>query len=77
VIGLKLLEHDLIKRILGNGLGLGELSRIVWIVGTAVYQVHLVLEKSFQKRDAPNLSGMTIEPVERKGARRPARRPCT
>lgn len=76
-IGLRLLEQLRMNLIFGKGFGNGVLSKIEWIVGTAVYQVDLVDAKSFQNRVAENLSMMTTLPPERKGDKRPARRPCT
>lgn len=47
------------------------------MVGTAVYQFALCSRKSRQKSEAENFAGTTAEPPERRGARKPARRPWT
>lgn len=60
------------KRMWGSGDGWGEERRIWWIVGTAVYHVQEVDVYSDQKDPAENLGGMTTEPLERRGANRPA-----
>lgn len=65
------------NRILGRGDGIGLVKRMLWIVGTAVYQVHLVDAKSCQKRPAENFPGMTTLPLDRRGASKPASRPWT
>lgn len=65
------------KRIWGTGLGRGVLSRIWWMVGTAVYQFALWVVKSVQKSVAENLGGTMTEPPEYRGARNAARRPWT
>lgn len=62
---------------LGLVAGGGFLSRIWWMVGTAVYQFALCVIKSSQKVVALNLAGTMTEPPERRGARNPARRPWT
>ena len=62
---------------LGSGLGLGDLSRIWWMVGTAVYQFALWVVNCFQKLPALNAPGTTTEPPEASGARKPASKPWT
>lgn len=47
------------------------------MVGTAVYQFALLATKSLQNSDPENLGGMITEPPLPRGARKPARRPCT
>lgn len=51
-------------------MGRVELRSIVWIVGTAVYQVQRVRESSDQKVEAENLGGMTTAPPERRVERK-------
>lgn len=70
-------EQDLMNLILGLVVGGGFLSRIWWIVGTAVYQFALCVIKSSQNSDAENLSGTITDPPDNKGARNPASRPWT
>ena len=65
------------KRMLGIGFGLGDLSKIWWIVGTAVYQFALWVVKCCQKLLALNAPGTTTEPPDANGPRKPARRPWT
>lgn len=47
------------------------------MVGTAVYQLALWVMKLSQNSDAENLVGTMTEPPENRGARNPARSPCT
>ncbi len=70
-------EHDRMKRILGICEGSGFLSKIRWIVGTAVYQLALYVIKLSQNSEAENFIGIITEPPENRGARRPASNPCT
>ena len=42
-------EQERMKRILGSFVGNGEERRILWMVGTAVYQLHRYFMKSDQK----------------------------
>lgn len=63
------------KRIFGMGEGSGVDSRIWWIVGTAVYQLHLVVVKSSQNLEAANLGGMTMLPRLARGESSPHSNP--
>jgi len=65
------------KRIAGLGSGGGFLSRIWWIVGTAVYQVARWRRKVGQKSLAENLGGTMTELWAARGARKAAKRPWT
>lgn len=49
------------KRIFGTGDGCGDLSRIWWIVGTAVYQFAEQVVKSCQNVLAEKREGIMIE----------------
>jgi hypothetical protein len=57
------------------GLGFVVLSKILWIVGTAVYQFALCEIKSFQNELAEKRAGTTTEPPEWSGARKAASSP--
>ena len=59
----------------GFVLGGGLLSKIWWMVGTAVYQFALCMMKSSQNSEAENLEGTMTEPPDNNGARKPARSP--
>jgi len=61
----------------GIGFGRGDLRRIWWIVGTAVYQFASCVVKSFQNVDAENTGGTMTVPPDARGARKPARSPWT
>ena len=70
-------EHERMNLMSGMGLGSGVLSRIWWIVGTALYQFALCWTKSAQNSEAENRGGTTTEPPECSGARNAASNPWT
>ena len=65
------------KRIGGIGDGSLFLSKIWWIVGTAVNQFALRLTKSRQNSDAEKRAGTMTDPQLINGARKPASSPWT
>src|SRR5215216_2944762 len=80
VAGASADEHERTKRSGGTGplsVSSAVLSRIVWIVGTAVYHEALCSRTSGQNPEAENLGGATTVPPATIVAKTLATRPCT